>query len=77
MTKQPVPQVLPLRFVKPVGEYDAGKVPDLIVDIILEGCISTYLHESYVVNMCMGQLDALSRGNYKRLKLVERKMKVF
>ena len=52
---------------KPVGESDAGKVPDLIEDIILEGYISTDLHESYIVNLYMGKLDALYRGNYKGL----------
>ena len=61
----------------PVRKSDAGKVPDLIEDIILEGYISTELHESYIVNLYMGELDALNRGNYKGLKLVEKKMKVF
>ena len=61
----------------PVRESDAGKVPNLIEDIILEGYISTDLHESYIVNLYMGELDALNRGNYKGLKLVEKKMKVF
>ena len=77
LTQQPDPQVLSLRFMKPVGESDLGKVPDLIEDIILEGCISTDLHESYIVNLYMGKLDALNRGNYKGLKLVEKKMKEF
>ena len=45
-------------------------------DIILEGCISTDLHESYIVNMYIGELDALNRGNCNGLKLVEKKMKV-
>ena len=49
------------------------KVPD----IILEGCISTNLHESYIVNLYIGKMDALNRGNCNGLKLVEKKMKVF
>ena len=77
MTQQPDPQVLLLRFEKSVGEFDAGKVPDLIEDIILDGCISTDLYERYIVNLYMGKLDALNRGNYKELKLVEKKMNVF
>ena len=36
-----------------------GKVPD----IILEGCILIDLHESYIVNLYIGKLDALNRGN--------------
>ena len=77
LTQQSDPQVLSLRFMKPVGESDSSKVPDLIEDILLEGCISTDLHESYIVNLYMGKLDALNRGNYKGLKLVEKKMKEF
>ena len=45
-----------------------GKVPD----IILEGCISTDLHKSYIVNLYIGTLDALNRGNYNGLTLVEK-----
>ena len=62
---------------KPVRGSDAGKVPDLIKDIILEGCISTDLHESYIVNLYISKLDALNRGNYNKLKLVKKNMKVF
>ena len=62
---------------EPVRESDAGKVRDLIEDIILEGCISTDFNESYDVNLYMSKLDALNRGNYKGLKLVEKKMNVF
>ena len=50
-----------------------GRVPD----IILEGCFSTDLHTSYIVNLYIGKLDALNRGNCNWLKLVEKKMKVF
>ena len=49
-----------------------GKVPD----IILDGCISTDLHESYIVNLYRGKLDGLNRGNCNGLKSVEKKMKV-
>ena len=55
------------------GISDAGKVPD----IILEGCISTDLHESYIVNLYIGKLDALNRGNCNGLKLDEKRIKVF
>ena len=47
---------------KHVGESDAGKVPDLIEDIILEACISTDLHENFNVNLYMGKFDAQYRG---------------
>ena len=57
-----------MRFMKPVGESESGKLPDLIEYIILEGCISTDLHESYIVNLNNGKLDAQNRGNYNGLK---------
>ena len=41
------------------GISDVGKMPD----IILEGCISIDLHECYIVNLYIGKLDALNRGN--------------
>ena len=46
-------------------------------DIILEGCISTDSHESYIINLYIGKMDALNSGNCNGLKEVEKKMKVF
>ena len=61
---------------KPVGEAGAVEVRDLIEDIISEGCIPTDWQESYIVNLYKGKGDALNRGNYKGLKLIEQVMKV-
>ena len=47
------------------------EVRDLIEDIISEGCIPTDWQESFIVNLYKGKGDALNRGNYKGLKLIE------
>ena len=61
---------------KPVGEAGAVEVCDLIEDIISEGCIPTDWQESFIVNLYKGKGDALNRGNYRGLKLIEQVMKV-
>ena len=48
----------------------------LIEDIISEGFISTDWQESFIVNLYKGKGDALNRGNYRGLKLIEQVMKV-
>ena len=63
-------------MLKPVGEACAAEVHDLIEDIKPEGCIPTKWVESFVVNLCKGKGDALNRGNYRGLKLIEQMMKV-
>ena len=62
-------------MLKPVGEAGAVEVHDLIEDIISEGCIPTDWQESFV-NLYKGKGDALNRGNYRGLKLIEQVMKV-
>ena len=56
---------------KPVGEADAEEVRDLVENIISEGCIPTDWQESFIVNLYKGKGDALSRGNYRGLKLIK------
>ena len=63
-------------MLKPVGEAGAVEVRDLIEDIISEGCIPTDWQESFIVNLYKGKGDALNRGNYRGLKLIEQVMKV-
>ena len=41
-----------------------------------EGCIPTDWQESFIVNLYKGKGDALNRGNYRGLKLIEQVMKV-
>ena len=60
----------------PVGEAGAEEVRDLVENIISEGCIPTDWQESFIVNLYKGKWDALNRGNYRGLKLIEQVMKV-
>ena len=48
---------------------------DLIEDII-SGCIPIDWQESYIVNLYKGKGDAMNRGNYRGLKLIEQTVKV-
>ena len=70
------PSGIVAEMLKPVGEAGAVEVRDLIEDIISEGCIPTDWQESFIVNLYKGKGDALNRGNYTGLKLIEQVMKV-
>ena len=59
------PSGIVAEMLKPVGE--AGAV---------EGCIPLDWQESNIVNLYKGKGDALNRGNYRGLKLIEKVMKV-
>ena len=61
-------------MLKPVGEAGAVEVRDLIEGNISEGCIPTDWQESFIVNLYKGKGDALNRGNYRGLKLIEQVM---
>ena len=61
-------------MLKPIGEAGAGEVRDLFEDIISEGCIPTGRQEIFIVNLYKGKGDALNRGNYRGLKLIEQVM---
>ena len=63
-------------MLKPVGEAGAEEVCDLVENIISEGWIPTDWQESFIVNLYKGKGDALNRGNYRGLKLIEQVMKV-
>ena len=64
------PSGIVAEMLKPFGE--AG----VVEDIISEGCIPTDWQESFIVNLYKGKGDALNRGNYRGLKLIEQVMKV-
>ena len=70
------PSGIVAEMLKPVGEAGAVEVRDLIEDIISEGSIPTDWQESFIVNLYKGKGDALNRGNYRGLKLIEQVMKV-
>ena len=70
------PSGIVAEMLKPAGEAGAVEVRDLIEDIISEGCIPTDRQESFIVSLYKGKGDALNRGNYRGLKLIEQVMKV-
>ena len=70
------PSGIVAEMLKPVGEAGAVEVRDLIEDIISEGCIPTDWQESFIGSLYKGKGDALNRGNYRGLKLIEQVMKV-
>ena len=49
---------------------------DHFENIISEGCIPTDWQESFIVNLYKDKGDALNRGNYICLELIEQVMKV-
>ena len=70
------PSGIVAEMLKPVGEGGAEEVRDLVENIISDGCIPTDWQESFIVNLYKGKGDALNRGNYRGLKLIEQVMKV-
>ena len=70
------PSGIVAEMLKPVGESGAIEVRHLTDDIISEGRIPTDWQESYIVNLYKGKGDALNRGNYRGLKLIDQVMKV-
>ena len=65
------PSGIVAEMLKPVGEAGAEEVRDLVENKISEGCIPTDWQESFIVNLYKGKGDALNRGNYRGLKLIE------
>ena len=70
------PSGIVAEMLKPVREAGAEEVCDLVENIISEGYIPTDWQESFIVNLYKGKGDALNRGNYRGLKLIEQVMKV-
>ena len=63
-------------MIKPTGEFGVSLIRQLIEAIIYEGKIPSDWHESYIVGLYKGKGDALDRGNYRGLKLIEHVLKV-
>ena len=70
------PSGIVAEMLKPLGEAGVAEVRDLIEDIISEGCIPIDWQERYIFNLYKGKGNALNRGNYRGLKLIEQTMKV-
>ena len=70
------PSGIVAEMLRPVGEAGAVKVLDHIEKNFSEGCIPIDRQETFFVNLYKGTRDALNRGNYRGLKLIEQVMKV-
>ena len=70
------PSGIVAKMLKSVGEAGAVMVCDLIEDTISEGCIPTGWQESFIVKLYEGKGDAINRGNYRGLMLIEQVKKV-
>ena len=63
-------------MIKPTGDVGVSLIRELIEAIIYEGKIPTDWQESYIVSLYKGKGDALDRGNYRGLKLIDHVFKV-
>ena len=76
MGKAAGPSGIVAEMLKPSGEAGVVLIRDLIAAIISEGRIPSEWEESHIVSLYKGKGDALIRGNYRGLKLIDQVMKV-
>jgi len=76
MNKAAGPSGIVAEMLKPSGNAGIRLIRDLIEAIILEERIPSEWEESYIVSLYKGKGDALERGNYRGLKLIDQVMKV-
>lgn len=70
------PSGIVAEMLKASGEKCFGLITELMNHIIKEGCTPGDWNESFIVNCYKGKGDALERGNYRGLKLLDQVMKV-
>ena len=70
------PSGIVAEMLKPCGNTGIRLIRDLIEAIIREGHIPSEWEESYIVSLYKGKGDALERGNYRGLKLIDQVLKV-
>ena len=76
LVKAAGPSAIVAEMLKAAGLSGASIIRDLIEDIIFENRIPSKWQKSHIVNVYKGKGDALSRYNYKGLKLIDQVMKV-
>ena len=76
MGKAAGPSGIVAEMLKPLGEAGVDLIRDLVEAIIREGHIPSDWEDSYIVSLYKGKGDALARGNYRGLKLIDQVMKV-
>ena len=70
------PSGIIVEMIKAGGDQVVTALTSLFNGIIHEGVVPNGWHLSYIINLYKGKGDALSRGNYRGLKLQEQMMKV-
>jgi exonuclease III len=76
MGKAAGPSGIVAEMLKPTGEAGIALVKDLVEAIVRVGHMPKEWQESYIVSLFKGKGDALNRGNYRGLKLIDQVMKV-
>ena len=74
--KAPGPSGIVVEMIRAVGDTCASMIRDLAVAIIRDGKIPSDWEQSFIVCLYKGKGDALERGNYGGLKLIEQVMKI-
>ena len=69
------PSGIVAEMLKASGDTGARLVADLANDIVRNGAIPSDWEHSFIINIYKGKGDALERGNYRGLKLLDHVMK--
>ena len=69
------PSGIVAEMLKASGDTGARLVADLANDMVRNGVIPSDWEDSFIVNIYKGKGDALERGNYRGLKLIDHVMK--
>ena len=62
-------------MLKAYGDTGARLIADLATDMVRNGVIPSDWEDSFIINIYKGKGDALERGNYRGLKLLDHVMK--
>ena len=73
--KAPGPSGIVVEMISAAGDMGASMIRDLAVAIIRDGKVPSDWEQSFIVCLHKGKGDALERGNYRGLKLIEKVMK--
>ena len=74
--KAAAPSETTSKMIKASGPVGAQLIADLANSIIWAGRIPKDWEKSFIINLYKGKRDALDRGNYRGLKLLDHVMKV-
>ena len=70
------PSGIVIEMIRSAGKEIIKSITNLADRIIKEGCIPSDWNLSYIVSLCKGKGDALSRHSYRGLKLLDQVMKI-